>query len=76
MRLFYCAPWRPVRAHSHELAARIFAARLARRLYSHRGRIRMLHHAGHAAGNVVAFEVYVCGARAGTHATLTIGTEQ
>lgn len=76
MQRFYCAPWRPVRAQSHEAAARIFAARLARRLYGHRGRIRMLHHAGHAAGNVVTFETYVSGARAGAHATLTIGTEQ
>jgi len=75
MQRFYCMPWRPVRAPSHEAAARIFAARLARRLYGHRGRIRMLHHAGHRPRGVVAFEAYVCGARAGTHVTLTIGTE-
>lgn len=75
MPRFYCMPWRPVAADSHEAAARVFAARLARRLYGHRGRIRMLHHAGHRPRDVVAFEVYVCGARAGTHVTLTIGTE-
>lgn len=75
MQRYYCMPWRPVRAPSHEAAARIFAARLARRLYGHRGQIRMLHHAGHRPRNVVAFEAYVCGARAGTHVTLTIGTE-
>lgn len=75
MQRYYCMPWRPVRAPSHEAAARIFAARLARRLYGHRGRIRMLHHAGYRPRNVVAFEAYVCGARAGTHVTLTIGTE-
>ena len=75
MQRYYCAPWRPVRAESHEAAARMFAARLARRMYGHRGRIRMLHHAGHRPNNVVAFELYISGARAGAHFTLTIGTE-
>ena len=62
--------FRPVRAATDTEAARIFAQRLARRLYGARGRVRLVQHAG---GHPHGFDVYVSGARAGAHAYMELG---
>ena len=58
--LYYCDGFRPVRAESMDDAAKIFATRLAIRLYGKSGQVRTLRFdARNGAGTKGTFESYI-----------------